>query len=127
MNRFDISGRSYKVIPQIQRVARLNADQLEDIYVTRAGQWQTDPAQHRSRTLRDSVTPRSLNRFQQLNAVKISGVAIRAAGRGVAVLGGRGGAGFCPSGYKLDYTGESRFQLRPRATNSFPRSRWRSS
>jgi len=28
-------------------------------------------------TIKDSVSPRSLNRFQQLNAVKISGVAIR--------------------------------------------------
>jgi multidrug efflux pump len=31
----------------------------------------------RSRTLKKNTTPRSLNRFQQLNAVKISGVAIR--------------------------------------------------
>ena len=34
VNRFDISGRSYKVIPQIQRIDRLNPDQLKDVYVT---------------------------------------------------------------------------------------------
>ncbi len=34
VNRFDIAGRSYKVIPQIQRVDRLNPDQLKDIYIT---------------------------------------------------------------------------------------------
>ena len=34
VNRFDIAGRSYKVIPQIQRVDRLNPDQLKNVYVT---------------------------------------------------------------------------------------------
>ena len=34
VNRFDISGRSYKVIPQIQRVGRLNPEQLKDVRVT---------------------------------------------------------------------------------------------
>jgi multidrug efflux pump len=31
VNRFNIAGRSYKVIPQVQRVDRLNPDQLNDI------------------------------------------------------------------------------------------------
>jgi multidrug efflux pump len=30
VNRFDIAGRSYKVIPQIQRLDRLNPDQLKE-------------------------------------------------------------------------------------------------
>ena len=34
VNRFNIAGRSYKVIPQIKRIERLNPEQLEDIYVT---------------------------------------------------------------------------------------------
>ena len=46
VNRFNIAGRSYKVIPQIKRVDRLNPDQLKDIYVTGPEQ-QADPAQHR--------------------------------------------------------------------------------
>src|SRR5271169_5144337 len=33
VNRFSIQGRSYKVIPQIQRVERLTPDQLSQIYV----------------------------------------------------------------------------------------------
>ena len=37
VNRFDIAGRSYKVIPQIQRVDRLNPDQLKNVYVTGPG------------------------------------------------------------------------------------------
>ena len=35
VNRFSIAGRSYKVIPQVERSARLNADQLRSIYVTK--------------------------------------------------------------------------------------------
>src|SRR6202022_2156006 len=34
VNRFNIAGRSYKVIPQIKRVDRLNPEQLQSIYVT---------------------------------------------------------------------------------------------
>ena len=30
VNRFNIAGRSYKVIPQLKRVERLNPDQLEE-------------------------------------------------------------------------------------------------
>src|SRR3954453_13887277 len=34
VNRFNMDGLSYKVIPQIKRVDRLNPEQLENIYVT---------------------------------------------------------------------------------------------
>ena len=34
VNRFNIAGRSYKVIPQIQRVDRLTVEQLNNVYVT---------------------------------------------------------------------------------------------
>ena len=34
VNWFNMEGRSYKVIPQIKRVERLNPEQLNDIYVT---------------------------------------------------------------------------------------------
>ncbi len=44
VNRFNIAGRSYKVIPQVQRASRLNPDQLEDIYVDRTG-WPVIAAQ----------------------------------------------------------------------------------
>jgi len=30
VNRFSLAGRSYKVIPQLQRMERLNTDQLEN-------------------------------------------------------------------------------------------------
>jgi multidrug efflux pump len=108
VNRFNISGRSYKVIPQIERTGRLNADQLLDIYIsTPAGERISLAA---IATLEDSVQPRSLNRFQQLNAVKLSGVAIRPLDQALAFLETEA-AGMLPQGYVIDYTGESR-QLR---------------
>ena len=75
MNRFSLDGRSYKVIPQLKRVERLNASQLESTYV-KGPNGQLVPLSTFA-TLKKKVGPRSLNRFQQFNAVKISGVAIR--------------------------------------------------
>ncbi len=34
VNRFNIQGRSYKVIPQVSRAQRLNADQLKNYYIS---------------------------------------------------------------------------------------------
>lgn len=116
VNRFDISGRSYKVIPQIQRVSRLNPEQLQNIYVTGPNN-KLIPLSTIA-TLRDSVVPRSLNRFQQLNAVKISGVAIRPLDEALRYLEGEA-AKILPKGYFLDYTGESR-QLRTEGNRFLP-------
>ena len=116
VNRFDISGRSYKVIPQIQRAGRLNPSQLQDIYVT-AGNGGLVKLSTLA-TLKESVVPRSLNRFQQLNAVKISGVALRPLDEALRYLEGEAGK-ILPKGYVLDYTGESR-QLRKEGNTFLP-------
>ncbi|MBI5633501.1 MAG: efflux RND transporter permease subunit [Nitrospirae bacterium] len=112
VNRFDIAGRSYKVIPQIQRIGRLNPEQLRNIHVT-GPNGNLIPLSTIA-TLRDSVVPRSLNRFQQLNAVKISGVAVRPLDEALRFLEDES-AKILPKGYVLDYTGESR-QLRTEGT-----------
>ncbi len=116
VNRFDISGRSYKVIPQIQRVGRLNPDQLQDVHVT-GPNGKLVPLSTVA-TLRESVVPRSLNRFQQLNAVKISGVAIRPLDEALRYLEDEAGK-ILPKGYVIDYTGESR-QLRTEGNRFLP-------
>ncbi len=116
VNRFDIAGRSYKVIPQVQRVDRLTADQLRSIYVTGPG-GELVPLSTVA-TLRNSVVPRSLNRFQQLNAVKISGVAVRPLDEALGFLE-QEAAKILPKGYVLDYTGESR-QLRTEGNQFLP-------
>jgi len=106
VNRFDLAGRSYKVIPQLERGARLNAAQLENTYV-RGPSSQLIPVSTFAH-LEKHTTPRALNRFQQLNSVKISGVAIVPLDTALKFLESEC-AKMLPSGYKLDYTGDSRF------------------
>jgi multidrug efflux pump len=108
VNRFSIAGRSYKVVPQISRSDRLNPDQLRNIYVTGPDN-QLVPLSTIA-TIRNSTVPRSINRFQQLNAVTISGVPVRPLDEALRFLEDEA-AKILPKGYILDYTGESR-QLR---------------
>ena len=116
VNRFDIAGRSYKVIPQIKRMDRLNPDQLKNIYVT-GPNGQLVPLSTVA-TIRNQVVPRSLNRFQQLNAVKLSGVAVRPLDEALRFLEDEA-AKILPKGYLIDYTGESR-QLRTEGNRFLP-------
>jgi len=116
VNRFDIAGRSYKVIPQIERDARLTPDQLKNIHVT-GPHGELIPLDSIA-TLHSGVEPRSLNRFQQLNAIKISGVAPRSIDGGLKVLEASA-AKLLPPGSRVDYTGESR-QLRHEAGKFLP-------
>jgi multidrug efflux pump len=116
VNRFDIAGRSYKVIPQIQRIDRLNPDQLKNVYVT--GPNGSLVPLSTVATLEETVVPRSLNRFQQLNAVKISGVSMKPLDEALRFLEDEA-TKILPKGYVLDYTGESR-QLRTEGNKFLP-------
>ena len=116
VNRFDIAGRSYKVIPQIRRADRLNPTDLRNIYVT-GPKGQLVPLSTIA-TIRNSAVPRSLNRFQQLNAVKISGVAVRPLDQALRYLEDEA-ARILPKGFILDYTGESR-RLRTEGSKFLP-------
>ncbi len=116
VNRFNFDGRSYKVIPQLKRVERLNPSQLQDTYV-RGPNGQL-VALSTFATLNRKTGPRSLNRFQQFNAVKISGVAIRPLDEALKFFENEA-ARILPKGYKIDYTGESR-QLRVEASKFLP-------
>ncbi|HYQ43968.1 MAG TPA: efflux RND transporter permease subunit [Polyangiaceae bacterium] len=116
VNRFNIDGRAYKVIPQIERAGRLNADQLKDIYIRGAGSELMPLSAVAS--LQIGVEPRTLNRFQQLNSVKLSGVAIRGLDAGLKVLEDESKK-ILPAGYRYDYTGESR-QLRQEGGKFLP-------
>jgi multidrug efflux pump len=116
VNRFSIAGRSYKVIPQLVRTERLNAEQLRDIHVT-GPDGRLIPLSSIA-TIEHGVTPRSLNRFQQLNAVKLSGVAFRPLDEALGFLETEA-AKILPKGYTLDYTGESR-QLRTEGDKFLP-------
>lgn len=108
VNRFNIEGRSYKVIPQIRRTERLNPDQLENIHVT-GPNGQLIPLNTIAH-IENHTVPRSLNRFQQLNSVTLQGVSALPLDGALKYLESET-AKLVPAGYKVDYSGESR-QLR---------------
>lgn len=110
INRFNIQGRSYKVIPQMKRADRLNPDQLNQIYISGPNKKliSLSTVAH----IENSVSPRQLNRFQQLNSAKIQGantpnMSIDAALKTLE----QAASEILPKGYIIDYAGESR-QLR---------------
>jgi multidrug efflux pump len=116
VNRFSMDGRSYKVIAQVERAGRLTPEQLTDIHISGPGG--TLIPLSSIATIRDGVEPRSLNRFQQLNAIKISGVAPRSVDGGLKVLESAAKR-ILPAGSRIDYTGESR-QLRQESGKFLP-------
>ena len=67
--------------------------------------------------MKNKVEPRNLQRFQQMNAVKLSGVAIVPLDQALKFLEDEA-AKILPRGYILDYTGESR-QLRAEGPAKF--------
>src|SRR3989440_6722017 len=116
VNRFNIAGRSYKVIPQVKRVDRLNPQQLENIYVSGPNN-KLIPLSTVA-TIKHKTVARSLNRMQQLNAVTISGVPIRSLDSALKFLEDEARK-ILPKGYVIDYTGESR-QLRTEGDKFVP-------
>ncbi len=108
VNRFNLEGRSYRVIPQVKRNNRLTTDQLQDIYIS-GPNGQLIPLSSIAR-VENMTVPRSLNRLQQLNSVKLSGVAIRPLDDALAFLETEAKK-IMPPGFVINYTGESR-QLR---------------
>jgi multidrug efflux pump len=116
VNRFNIDGRSYKVIAQIERAGRLTPEQLANVHIT-GPNGQVMPLSAVA-NFKSGVEPRTLNRFQQLNAIKISGLAPRSLDGGLRVLEDAA-AKILPPGYRIDYTGESR-QLRQESGKFLP-------
>lgn len=108
VNRFNMDGLSYKVIPQIKRIDRLNPEQLQNLYVTGPNN-QLIPLSTIA-TIKHTTVARSLNRMQQLNAVTISGVPAQSLEGALKFLEDEARK-ILPSGYVIDYTGEAR-QLR---------------
>ncbi|WP_019675421.1 efflux RND transporter permease subunit [Arsukibacterium perlucidum] len=105
--RFALDNRSYRVIPQVSRSERLNPEQLKDFY-TRNREGELVPLSALV-SLTESVQPQALKGFQQLNAVKISGVPRPGVplGDALAVLD-QIAAEVMPAGFSVDYAGQSR-------------------
>jgi multidrug efflux pump len=109
VNRFSIQGRSYKVIPQVQRSNRLTVDQLKQIYVKGSNDKLVPLSTFAA--LKTTTEPRSLSKFQQLNAVRIQGVIPPPVPLDKALTFLEDEAKKFPEGFTVDYAGESR-QLR---------------
>jgi multidrug efflux pump len=110
VNRFSIMGRSYKVIPQIERAERLTPDQLSQIYITGSGDELVPLSTFAS--LKTTAEPRELKKFQQLNAVRIQGVIPPPVALDTALRFLEDEArAILPLDFTIDYAGESR-QLR---------------
>ena len=105
VNYFSIAGRSYKVIPQLQQVDRLNPDSVLDSYLRLPNGSQIKASTVAS--LKYEVVPESINRFQQQNSATISGVSGVSQGEVLAYLRDTLKE-VAPTGYTVDYAGQSR-------------------
>src|SRR5471032_2488572 len=105
VNYFSIAGRSYKVIPQVQQVDRLNPADVLNFYI-RTPTGAMIPASTVA-SLKYSTQPESITRFQQLNSVTISGVSGESQGDILQYLRDTVKQ-VAPSGYTVDYSGQSR-------------------
>src|SRR3984957_7676467 len=107
VNYFSLSGRSYKVIPQVQQRFRLNSQQLLDYYI-KASDGSLVPLSTVA-SISTKTVPEALNHFQQLNSATIQGVAMPGVAQGTALQYLQDlAAHSLPEGYLVDYAGLSR-------------------
>ena len=107
VNYFDFMGRSYQVIPQVHRWARLTTKQIDDYYINTAEG--TPVSLGTVVTLKNTVVPEFINHFQQLNSTTISAVAVPYVSMGKALDTLKNIADqVLPQGYTIDYGAQSR-------------------
>jgi len=107
VNRFDLEGRSYKVIPQVARDFRADVDRLNDYYLA-TGSGALVPLSTLV-SFDATVEPSQRTQFQQLNSNMVQGIMAPGVSLGDAL-------GFLeqtardtfPRGFTWDYSGESR-------------------
>jgi multidrug efflux pump len=107
VNRFNLEGRSYQVVPQVPRDFREDPNWLLKYEVrTRSGDMV--PLSNFA-TLERTVQPTSLNTFQQLNSASITGVPFpgRSMGEAVEFMKTKA-AELLPEGMSYDWGGEAR-------------------
>jgi multidrug efflux pump len=107
VNYFSIDARSYKVIPQVSRLTRLNVDQLNDYPIASIGGVSIPLST--IATIRSETVPESLNHFQQLNAATISAVTVPGVSLddGIKYLQALAKRTL-PATYSVDYGGQAR-------------------
>ncbi len=110
VNYFSMQTRSYKVIPQVDRLSRLNPDQLLNYPIATINGIPVPLST--IATIRRETVPETLNHFQQLNAATLSGVPTMGVSQAEALkylqdLAAR----TLPQGYSVDYGGQLRQYL----------------
>ncbi|HEX6002302.1 MAG TPA: efflux RND transporter permease subunit [Hyphomicrobiaceae bacterium] len=107
VNRFNMFGRAYQVIPQVPREYRLTTDWLQR-YQVRTGSGTLVPLATVV-SIDQSVQPNVLTTFQQLNSATIQGVPFpgRTVGEALDFLKAKAKE-HMPAGFTYDFQGESR-------------------
>jgi multidrug efflux pump len=105
VNYFSIAGRSYRVMPQVEQIWRLNPDQITDFYLRTASGAMVPASSVIS--LKTESVPQSIHHFQQMNSATIAGVAGVPLGEAHKVLR-EIAAEVLPDNYSIDYGGQSR-------------------
>ncbi|MDX5359866.1 MAG: MexW/MexI family multidrug efflux RND transporter permease subunit [Alphaproteobacteria bacterium] len=107
VNRFNLYGRSYEVIPQVPRDYRLTEDWIGR-YEVRTASGDLVPLSTVA-TISRTVEPNALRTFQQLNSATLQGVPFpgRTMGEVLDFLDNHAQANF-PEGFTWDYAGEAR-------------------
>ncbi|MCX7114865.1 MAG: efflux RND transporter permease subunit [Gammaproteobacteria bacterium] len=107
VNYFNLKGRSYQVIPQLERRFRATPHALEEIYVqTKHGQM---IPMSTFVTPVEKVLPNALTHFQQMNAATIQAVMMpgHTLGEGLTYLTSLAKDAL-PKGFSYDFAGQSR-------------------
>ena len=107
VNRFNLYGRSYEVIPQVPRDFRLTADWLTQ-YRVRTSSGELVPLSTVA-TISKTTQPNALTNFQQLSSATLQGVPFpgHTLGEALDFLKDKAKEIF-PAGYTYDFQGESR-------------------
>ena len=107
VNRFNLYGRSYQVIPQVPRDFRLQPDWIKR-YQVKTSSGQMVPLSVVV-DVRESVQPNALTSFQQLNSAMLQGVPFpgRTIGEVISFLKAKANEIF-PESFTYDFQGESR-------------------
>ncbi|HXY99117.1 MAG TPA: efflux RND transporter permease subunit [Stellaceae bacterium] len=106
INRFDLSGRSYYVIPQVPRADRLTPASLANYYVTTASGQQIPLSTVVS--LDEGTEPNALTQYNQLNSATFQAVLVPGVTMGQAVDFFEQAAKSLPQGFSHDYFGDAR-------------------
>jgi len=117
INRFDLDGKAYRVVPMVEDSGRLDAEMVRQIQIQTPG-GATVPFSSLA-TLEERIGPRVLSKFQQRNSFTIYAGVIPAYTKEQGLRAVEdAAAAILPDNYVVDYAGESR-QIRQEGNTLF--------